>query len=83
MRALIDALVDADNGVMLVLNAEGFRERYHEVFLVHLRVSLHGFVLAALRHVAQFCECLVSQLFVMSTPPLEAPIQCCFTSSKI
>src|ERR1044072_9510337 len=58
------ALVYADDGVMLLLNAKSICEGCHEVFLVHLRVALYELVTAALCHLTKFCECFVSQLFV-------------------
>jgi hypothetical protein len=45
-------LVDADDGVMLVLDAECLGERNDEVLFVHLGITLDGLVLAALSHVA-------------------------------
>ena len=60
MRALIDGFVDADDVVMLVLNAKSLGERYDQVLFIHLRVALNGFVLAAFRDVAQLCQCFVS-----------------------
>jgi hypothetical protein len=58
------ALVDADDGVMFVLNAQRFCERYDEMVFVQLRVSLNCLVLDAFRYVAQLGQCLVSELFV-------------------
>jgi len=56
--------VDADDRVMLVLNAQSLRQCPHQVLFVHLRVALHCFVLNTLCHVAQLGKCFVSQLFV-------------------
>jgi hypothetical protein len=53
-------LIDADDSVMLVLNAKSVRDGYNQVFLIHLRVALYGVVLDACGHIAQFCKCLVS-----------------------
>ncbi len=52
--------VDADDIVMLVLNAQSLGQRHDEMLFVQLGVALNCFVLATLRHVAQLGKCLVS-----------------------
>jgi hypothetical protein len=56
-------LVDADHVVMLVLNAEGFREANDQVRFIHLRVALDGIVFDAFGDLAQVGKVFVFEFF--------------------
>jgi hypothetical protein len=45
-------LVDADDGVMLVLDTQSLGERNDEVLFIQLGITLHSLMLAALSHFA-------------------------------